>query len=138
VSSYENINHVSSQSLMRRIFFSIAVMLASSVITGCATSTTVSQYAGLPRHLLPKDHLDYRPLNVTRAPKIFSSSVRHAANSTEDPLGEEENIHLAKMMRICQSCMPITVPSTSYESAESLQAHDAAIARALREIQARP
>ena len=127
---------------MRRILFSITVILASSVLTGCATSTTVSQYAGLPRHLLPKDHLDYRPLNVThahRAPKIFSSSVRHAANSTAgDSLDEEENIHLAKMMHICQNCMPVTGPSTSYDSAESLQAHDAAIARALREIQARP
>jgi len=87
-------------------------------------------------------HGVYRPLNVTRAnrtPKIFSSSVRHATNSiAEDSLGEEEDIRLAKMMRICQNCIPVTVPSTSYDSAESLQAHDAAIARALREIQARP
>jgi hypothetical protein len=127
---------------MRRISFSITLMLASSVITGCATSTTVSRYAGLPRHLLPKDHLDYRPLNVAgvyRGPKIFGSSVGHAANSiAEDSLDEEENIHLAKMMRICQNCIPVTVPTTSYDSAESLQAHDAAIVRALREIEARP
>jgi hypothetical protein len=120
---------------MRRIFFSITVTLVSSVITGCATSTSVSQYAGLPRHLLPKDHLNYRPLNVARGHR----ATTHAATSpAEDPLGEEGNIHLAKMMRICQNCMPVIVPSTSYDSAESLQAHDAAIARALREIQARP
>jgi hypothetical protein len=125
---------------MRRLIFSIAMALISPIITGCSTSATVSQYAGLPRHLLPKDHLDYRPLNSAHAhylTKVSSASATPDGNAIDKFALDEENIRLAKAMTICRHCMPSNMPSPSYDSAESLQAHEAAIARALLEIQAR-
>jgi hypothetical protein len=115
---------------------SVAVLLG-----GCTSSTTVSQYAGLPRHLLPRDHVDFRPLHVGRThldQKMANSFAALTANSTTEISADQESTRLAKVMRICKNCMPTAISSPSYESTETLAAHDAAIARALREIQARP
>ena len=111
---------------MRKIIFSIALTLVSIVLPGCATSTTVSQYAGLPRNMLPKDHIEYEP----NAPAQRSRSEMRETNRAAGLSLDEENARLVQLLKICRGCMD---DAKSYGSAANLQHREAAISRPLRE-----
>jgi hypothetical protein len=106
---------------MRKILFSIFLTAISPVISGCSSSLTVSEYAGVPRDQLPRDHMDYRAAGSTRAPRIrdvvevpVQPETRSSALSSID----EENRRLSRMTNICQGCVAKNQPSASYTRQE--------------------
>src|SRR5260370_902116 len=119
---------------MRKTLLSVTLLLASAFLSGCGTNTTVSQYAGLPRNALPRDHFEYVPANADlhqRASKAASQpDSKPAANFWLD----DENQRLAKVLRICRNCGGV---SPSHESAETAQAAGDPSPTPLREAQAR-
>ena len=106
----------SDEVCMRIIFLSLTLALLGPLVGGCSGSTTVSEYAGMPRYLLPKDHQDYRPLHAASAP---GSSVGNPEKSTGglslDASFAEEDARLRKVTKICRDCTSIVAgpPSVS-------------------------
>jgi hypothetical protein len=115
----------------------IALAVLLPLIAGCAGSTTQSQYAGMPRHLLPRDHFEYRPLRLaSRDPRQRQqiSQRTRLMSSVEFSLDDEDK-RLRNVMNICRNCGSIVSAPPTYDGAESLAEHDAAVARKLREIE---
>jgi hypothetical protein len=110
---------------MRIVLPSLILGLLGPFIAGCSCSTTVSEYAGMPRYLLPKDHVDYQPLHP---------AVARASNKPEKPAGAlsldesfaEEDARLRKVTKICRDCMSI-VGARPPIAAPKLAAHEAPI-----------
>jgi hypothetical protein len=110
---------------MRIFLFSLMLALLGPVVAGCSGSTTVSEYAGTPRYLLPKDHLDYQGPHSAQqgAPSIASRSAEKLSNSEklsnrqslEDTFAQED-AHLRRVTRICQDCSTIVRAATPSSS----------------------
>jgi hypothetical protein len=119
---------------MRKIVPPVALLLISALLSACATSTTVSQYAGLPRDALPRDHFEYVPANGERYDRAAKAASRTDSKPAEKFSLDDENQRLAKVLRICRSCGPV---SPSNQSTENAQASGETSLSALREAQAR-
>jgi hypothetical protein len=102
---------------MRKILLGVTLLLTGALASGCATSTTVSQYAGLPRDALPRDHLEYVPASAARhdraAKAVMPPDAQPAANLPLD----DENQHLAKVLKICRNCGTVSAADESTETA---------------------
>jgi hypothetical protein len=117
---------------MRKILVSGTLLLTTAVLSGCGTSTMVSQYAGLPRDALPKDHFEYAPARSERYDRAAKAASQTESASAEDFSLDDENQRLAKALKICRNCV-----SPSRESTDNAQASDDPSSSSLREAQAR-
>jgi hypothetical protein len=117
---------------MRKILVGVTLLLTSALVSGCGTSTAVSQYAGLPRDALPKDHFEYVPAKNDRHDRAAKAASQTESTSAEDFSIDDENRHLAKALKICRNCV-----SPSRESADTAQASDDPSSSPLREAQTR-
>ena len=102
-----------------RIALCLMLALLGPVIAGCSGSTTVSEYAGTPRYLLPKDHLDYQALPSAEgsAPSIAAPKSEKLSNrqSLEDTFAEED-ARIRRVTKICQDCTSIVRAATPSSS----------------------
>jgi hypothetical protein len=119
---------------MRKIVSGIAFLLTAAVLSGCATNTTVSQYAGMPRDALPRDHVEYAPASVGQHARTSKAVDQADLKPTTDFSLDDENQRLAKVLRICRDCGGV---SPSAQSTEVGQASDEPALSPLREAQAR-
>ena len=119
---------------MRKIISGIALLLTTAVLPGCASSTMVSQYAGMPRDALPRDHVEYAPTSVSRHARTSEVADQSDSKPAADFSLDKENQRLAKVLKICRNCGSV---SPSAESTEVGQVSDDPSSAPLREAQVR-
>jgi hypothetical protein len=106
------------------------VGLLGPLVAGCSGATAVSEYAGMPRNQLPKDHRDYQPLHQTaaRGPAIdVGKQEKLAANPSLDGSFAEEDARLRRVTKICQNCTTIVSAPKPEDSVKKLAAREAAM-----------
>ena len=118
---------------MRKIIPGVALLLTTAVLSGCASNTTVSQYAGMPRDALPRDHVEYAP-SGSRHERTARVVNRPDSKPATDFSLDDENQRLAKVLKICRNCGGA---SPSAKSTEIGQASDDPSSSPLREAQVR-
>ena len=118
---------------MKKIL-SLALLAAAAVLSGCATGSAVSEYAGLPRNALPKDHVEYVPAHSHRSVQTSNAQSGQATDTAANFSLDEENQRLAKALRICRDCVPGVSPEPV---AETAQASDGTPAKTVREAEVR-
>ena len=118
---------------MKKIL-SLALLAAAAVLSGCATSTAVSEYVGLPRNALPKDHVEYVPAHSHRSVQTSNAQSGQASDTAANFSPDEESQRLAKALRICRDCVPGASPQAA---AETAPASDDAQAKTVREAEVR-
>jgi hypothetical protein len=116
---------------MRIVLVGCIVGLVGPLLAGCSGATAVSEYAGTPRYLLPKDHVNYQPLHpgVARGPTIDVGKSEKLAGSLDDSFAEED-AHLRKVTKICQNCTTIISAAPARDGESKLAAREAAMATA--------
>jgi hypothetical protein len=116
---------------IRIVLLNITLVLTGPLMAGCAGGTTASEYAGTPRDLLPKDHVEYQPLQSSSAPppRLASSAIAKSGHPSLEGTFLEEDVRLRKVTKICQNCASI-VSATPSSGKSKLAAHEAAVARA--------
>ena len=118
---------------MKKIL-SVALLVTAAVLSGCATNTAVSEYAGLPRDALPKDHVEYVPAHSRRSVQTSNAQSSQASDTATNFSLDQENQRLAKALRICRDCVPGASPEAA---AETAQASDGVSAKTVREAEVR-
>jgi hypothetical protein len=118
---------------MKKIL-SLALLVTAAALSGCASSMNVSQYAGLPRDALPKDHLEYVPAHSHRSVQSSNASNAQGSDTAANLSPDQENQRLAKAIRICRDCMPGSNPEAG---ADTAQASDGTPAKTVREAEVR-
>ena len=113
---------------------SVALLITAALLSGCASSMNVSQYAGLPRDALPKDHVEYLPAHSHRSVQTSNASNAQGSDTAASLSPDQENQRLAKAIRICRDCMPGASPEAGTEIA---QAPDGTSAKTVREAEVR-
>ena len=119
---------------MRKIISGVALLLIAAVLSGCATSTTVSQYAGMPRDALPRDHVEYAPASVSRHARASEVAGQPGSKPAKYFSWDDEDQRLTKALKICRNCGGA---SPSAKSREIGQASDDPSSSPLREALAR-
>jgi hypothetical protein len=119
---------------MRKILPCVTLLVTSALLSACATSTTVSQYAGLPRDALPKDHFEYVPANGDRHDRASKAASQIDSKPAETFSLDDENQRMANVLKICRDCAPV---SPSNESTENAQVSSENSSPPLREAQVR-
>src|SRR6266702_5228389 len=89
---------------MRKIISGVGLLLTTAVLSGCATSSMVSQYAGMPRDALPRDHVEYTPTSVGRHERTSAAADQPDSKPATAFSLDDENQRLAKVLRICRNC----------------------------------
>jgi hypothetical protein len=119
---------------MWKSLLSVTLLLTGTVLSSCGTNTTVSQYAGLPRNALPRDHFEYVPANADLRERSSEAASQPDAKSAANFSLDDENQRLAKVLRICRNCEGV---APSHESTETAQAAGDPSSTLSREAQAR-
>ena len=119
---------------MRKIIPGVGLLLTAAVLSGCASSTMFSQYAGMPRDALPRDHVEYVPTSASRHARASELAEQPDSKPAADFSLDDENQRLAKVLKICRNCGGA---SPSANSTEVGQASDDPSSSPLREAQAR-
>jgi hypothetical protein len=111
---------------MRIIYLSFILGLLGPLVAGCSGSTTVSEYAGMPRYLLPKDHQEYRPLHTASAQGSSAGNPEKSTGGLSlDKSFAEEDARLRKVTKICRDCTSIVGASPSVSNSASKLAQGA-------------
>ena len=118
---------------MRKIIPGVGLLLTAALLSGCASSM-VSQYAGMPRDALPRDHVEYAPANVSRHARAAEVAYQPDLKPAADFSLDDENQRLAKVLKICRNCGGA---SPSAKNTEVGQASDDPSSSVLREAQVR-
>ena len=119
---------------MCKIISGVALLLTTAVLSGCASSTMVSQYTGMPRDALPRDHVEYAPASIGRHERISEVAEQPDSKPTTTFSLDDENQRLAKVLRICRDCAGV---SPAVKSTDVGQASDELSSSPLREAQVR-
>lgn len=119
---------------MRKIISGVGLLLTAALLSGCASSTMVSQYAGMPRDALPRDHVEYAPASGSRHARAAEVADQTDLKPAADFSLDDENQRLAKVLKICRNCGGA---SPSAKSTEVGQASDDPSSSLLREAQVR-
>ena len=109
---------------MRKILLSLLLALFASALAACSGSITTSQYAGQPRHLLPRDHQEYSAQAPSPRSGRAVPDLPRAAVATDGQVSiDEENTRLDRVMKICRDCLP------SHVGAQEARRHEPSISR---------
>ena len=119
---------------MHKIVSGVALFLTAALLSGCASNTMVSQYAGMPRDALPRDHVEYAPAGGSRHARTSEVADQRDSKPAADFSLDDENQRLSKVLKICRNCGGT---SPSAKSTEIGQASDEPSSSALREAQVR-
>jgi hypothetical protein len=118
---------------MRKIISGVALFLTAALLSGCS-GTMVSQYAGMPRDALPRDHVEYAPASVSRHERASKAVDQPDSKPGTEFSLDDENQRLTKVLKICRNCGGA---SPSAKSTEIGQASDDLSSSSLREAQVR-
>ena len=111
---------------MQKILPCLALAFLAQALTACSGSITTSQYAGQPRHLLPRDHQEYSPQAAgSRSATALPDSPKTAVATGGQPSIDEENARLDIAMKICRNCLS----SPPDDGAQQARRHEPPVSR---------
>lgn len=111
-----------------RLPTALGLATISILAAGCGTSSTLSEYAGMPTDQLPPDHAQYRPRVASRSNPLPEAT----AQVTPAPLTPQEenarflaflqaeNERLTKVTTICSRCGTSAAPPPPYDRAPNI------------------